>query len=69
MINPIRNVESWGVPVIPCGPFTMTVPSGSMSRAITSFREKWNPLESFPINRTLTRFLMISPKASVTMAR
>ena len=39
-INPIRKVESFGVPVIPCGPFRITVPSGSMSSAITSFVAK-----------------------------
>ena len=47
-INPIRNVESCGVPVMPCGPFTITVPSGSMFRAITSFRGKMEAIGIFP---------------------
>ena len=34
-----------------------------------SLMEKWNPLESRPTYITLMRFLMISPKARVTIAR
>ena len=48
-IKPITNVEFFGVPVIPCGPFRITVPSASIFNAITSFVVTWNPLESFPI--------------------
>ena len=48
-INPIVNVLSFGVPLIPCGPFRRIFPSGSMFKDTESFIEKWNPLESLPI--------------------
>ncbi len=37
---PIANVESFGVPVIPCGPFTITSPSMDSPRERVSFVEK-----------------------------
>ena len=41
-INPIVNVLSFGVPLIPCGPFRRIFPSGSMFKDTESFIEKWN---------------------------
>ena len=66
---PIVKVAALGVPVIPWAPLTMTSPPSSSPRDKLSLMEKWNPLESLPINITLIRFLMISPKARVTIAR
>ena len=67
-ITPMVNVESFGVPVIPCGPLMITSPP-SMFSDMASFMEKWKPFASFPIKNTLIRFLMISPNARVTIAR
>ena len=66
---PIVKVAAFGVPEIPWAPFMITSPPSSRFREAASFREKWIPLLSIPTNRALIRFLIISPKARVTMAR
>ena len=66
---PMVKVAALGVPVMPWAPFIITSPPSSKFREEASFKEKWIPLLSIPTNRALIRFLIISPKARVTIAR
>ena len=72
--KPAVNVAMVAVPVAPCAPLMMAVPEALRPRSSTvllpaGLKMKCRPFSSQPMIRQLMSSLMISPKASVTMAR
>ena len=73
-MKPAPKEASFSVPVAPWAPLMMAVPPGVMPRSSMvsvplMLKAMWRPLSSQPTSRQLISSLMISPKASVTMAR
>ena len=65
---PMAKVAALGVPVIPLAPSIITWPPSWRFKS-AFFMAMWMPFASAPTYSTLITFLMISPKARVTMAR
>ena len=72
--KPARNVEIVSVPEAPWAPLMMAVPPSASPRSSTvslpvRLNSTCRPRSSTPTIRQVTISLMISPNASVTMAR
>ena len=72
--NPAKNVEIISVPEAPWAPLMMAVPVSVRPRSSTvslpvRLKATCRPCSSTPTIRQVTISLMISPNASVTMAR
>ena len=73
-MKPAVKVAMVSVPVAPCAPLMMATPSSVRPRSLTlrvpaALNTMCRPFSSWPTIRQLMSSLMISPKASVTMAR
>ena len=66
--KPMGNVDSFCIPVAPIGPEMIILPP-SPSSIVPVVMAMWKPSASVPTYRLLIMFFMISPKASVTMAK
>ena len=67
-MKPETKLDSFSTPETPIGPLMIMLPVSS-SVNFCSRMLKCRPDASLPMYRTLMIFLMISPKASVTIAR
>ena len=66
--NPAVKEASFCTPTAPMGPLMMAVPSSARWN-LSELRAIWKPSPSTPTYSTMMMFLMICPKARVTMAR
>ena len=69
LLGKYKKVDIFFTPRAPMGPFSITTFSGSRFMDVASVMEKCNPFLSTATYRQFRIFLMISPKASVTIAR
>ena len=68
-MKPMVKVASLLLLLMPSAPLMMMRPPSPNFSEAASLKEKCQPLASTPRYRAFMTFLMISPKASVTMAR